>query len=36
MRRHSEQHSDVLTAFIKALAMVKVPCQTFRMPDQPC
>ena len=27
MRRHSEEHSDVLVAFIKALAMVKVPCQ---------
>ena len=27
VRRRSEEHSDVLVAFIKALAMVKVPCQ---------
>ena len=31
MRRHSEEHSDVLVAFVKALAMVKVPCQPNRM-----
>ena len=36
VRRRFEEHSDVLVAFVKALAMVKVPCQTSCMSLQLC